>query len=181
MVHLSSYQYPILLEAGDRVTISEAGGCAQTGGVGKTWKRYVNPEGSESDQIYVGGISIPGAPDPLLGGAILDDKRLLSVLGHTVIVPDITGLPCKGVTVPTNVTLTYKDENGEFGNNGYYSKDSGNGCDSLPDAYVVLTIVQGVGKMRTDPMPPAVAEFDLITADASGSSRLPDIRYPTPA
>ena len=78
-------------------------------------------------------------------------------------VTTIAGLPCKGVSVPTNLTLTYKDENGEFGNNGYYSKDDGNGCDSLPDAYVVLTIVEGVGGLSSDPTPPAAAEFDLLS------------------
>lgn len=163
VVNQPSYQYPITFQAGDRVTISDAGGCAQTGGKGDTWKRYVDPQGDEAGSIYYGGISIPGAPDPLLGNLPLDDKRFLSVLGHTVVVPDITGLPCTGVSLPTNLTLTYKDENGEFYNNGYYSKDDGNGCDVLPDAYVELTIVQGVGAKSSDPMPPAADQFDVVT------------------
>src|SRR4051794_16351795 len=40
--------YPIQLQAGDQVAVT-AGGCVQTGGSGLKWKRYVNPQGSNSD------------------------------------------------------------------------------------------------------------------------------------
>src|SRR5262245_50328066 len=44
---------------GDTVTV-QAGGCVQTGGSGKTWKRYVDPQGVNSDRLYHGLIYIPG-------------------------------------------------------------------------------------------------------------------------
>src|SRR5947209_10590917 len=54
-------QYPqILFHPGDTVTV-DAGGCVQTGGIGPTWKRYVNPSGPDSDHLYHGLIMIPGA------------------------------------------------------------------------------------------------------------------------
>jgi hypothetical protein len=160
VVHEDHYEYPIQFQAGDHVRISDAGGCSQTGGVGKTWKRYVDPEGNQSDHIYFGGISIPGAHDPALGNVVVDDVRLLNVKGHTIVVPDIAGLPCKGVSVPNKLTLTFKDENGQFFNNGYYSKDSGNGCDSLPDAFVELIIEKGA--VPSDPVAVAASEFDVV-------------------
>ena len=49
----------IKFEQGDTVTI-EAGGCDQTGGLGKTWKRYVDPQGPNADRLYHGLIEIPG-------------------------------------------------------------------------------------------------------------------------
>src|SRR5438105_9059582 len=48
----------IAFQIGDSVTI-DAGGCVQTGGIGPTWKRYVNPQGPNSDQLYHGLILIP--------------------------------------------------------------------------------------------------------------------------
>src|SRR5712671_6339427 len=57
--------YPqIVFRPGDRVTIT-AGGCVQTGGVGKTWKRYVDPQGPNADHLYHGLIQIPGATQGL--------------------------------------------------------------------------------------------------------------------
>src|SRR5580698_10210379 len=49
----------IKYEQGDRITI-EAGGCDQTGGLGKTWKRYVDPQGPNADRLYHGLIEMPG-------------------------------------------------------------------------------------------------------------------------
>jgi hypothetical protein len=49
---------------GDTIRVL-AGGCDQTGGFGRTWKRYVNPQGSDSDKLYHGLILIPEAlPEP---------------------------------------------------------------------------------------------------------------------
>src|SRR4051812_12471551 len=49
----------ILIAPGDILLVS-AGGCVQTGGHGKTWKRYVNPQGPNSDRFYHGLIQLPG-------------------------------------------------------------------------------------------------------------------------
>src|ERR1700761_737493 len=43
--------------------IVSAGGCVQTGGKGLTWKRYVDPQGANSDRFYHGIIGMPGMPD----------------------------------------------------------------------------------------------------------------------
>src|SRR5215470_7699945 len=58
-----STDYPIIFHPGDAVTI-DAGGCVQTGGSGRTWKRYVDPQGPNSDHLYHGLIEIPGATMP---------------------------------------------------------------------------------------------------------------------
>src|SRR3954468_7576288 len=46
-----------------------ADGCAQTGGSGSTWKRYVNPQGPNSDRLYHGLVGLisasAGVADPL--------------------------------------------------------------------------------------------------------------------
>src|SRR5947209_20618807 len=44
--------YPgVHFQPGDTVVVN-AGGCVQTGGLGKTWKRYVDPLGNNSDRLY---------------------------------------------------------------------------------------------------------------------------------
>src|SRR5205823_4332911 len=48
---------------GDTVSV-QAGGCVQTGGVGRTWKRYVDPSGPNSDRLYHGLIWLPGIGFP---------------------------------------------------------------------------------------------------------------------
>ena len=51
----------ILFKPGDVVKL-RAGGGVQTGGRGKTWKRYVNPSGPNSDHLYHGTVKLPGMP-----------------------------------------------------------------------------------------------------------------------
>src|SRR5256885_14730294 len=65
----------IRFQPGDRVTV-EAGGCAQTGGHGKTWKRYLDPL-PESDQKYHGMILIPGAIGKLPADRLDNFSRIL--------------------------------------------------------------------------------------------------------
>ena len=65
----------IKFETGDAITL-EAGGCDQTGGHGATWKRYVDPQGPNSDRLYHGLMRIPGAtdsfkPSPTTGGKLV--------------------------------------------------------------------------------------------------------------
>src|SRR5256885_7654801 len=53
--------YPqIIFHPGDQVTV-RADGCVQSGGRGKSWRRYVNPKGPRTDRFYHGLISIPDA------------------------------------------------------------------------------------------------------------------------
>ena len=53
-------------------------GCCQTGGHGKTWKRYVDPQGPNSDRLYHGLVWVPGATSGLV--------RLQGVIGKTFVV-----------------------------------------------------------------------------------------------
>jgi hypothetical protein len=115
--HESDYPQ-IELFAGDHVLI-EAGGCVQTGGRGKTWKRYVDP--AADNDLYHGLISIPGATSGLV--------RLQGVVGTTVTVAQ-----------DTHLTLGYEDDGYE--DNGYTAHDDGTGnqCRNVENAWVKLTI-----------------------------------------
>jgi len=116
-----STTYPqIQLYARQHVTI-QAGGCVQTGGRGKTWKRYVNPVGGFG--LYKGYIDIPYTtfgPLPL----------------WQVLNAEFT------VTRDTPLILDYDDDN--YGDNGYWGRagDDGTGdqCRGLGNAWVRLTI-----------------------------------------
>src|SRR5437667_3111130 len=59
-VRRRSTEYPqVQFKAGDKVLI-DAGGCVQTGGSGRTWKRYVDPRGKNATKFYHGLIRIAG-------------------------------------------------------------------------------------------------------------------------
>jgi hypothetical protein len=134
--------YPqIVFKPGDVVNVS-AGGCVQTGGHGKTWKRYVNPSGPNSDRLYHGLIQIPGVQSDLV--------RIAGVVGHAVKVPN---------GVPANAPLRLGYEDDGYGDNGYWGHDDGteNQCRNVGDAFVVLTIDHNAG-----PVSSAAAPFDLV-------------------
>ena len=96
--------YPTIAFApGDSVVVT-AQGCVQTGGAGKTWKRYVDPSRPDSDSRYHGLISIPGATAGLV--------RLSSVVNTPL-----------NVTSAGVLSLGYEDEG--HGDNGYWSPDDG--------------------------------------------------------
>lgn len=126
---------PIKFVLGDVVSFA-AGGCAQTGGSGYTWKRYVNPMTLTrgADSKYYASAYIPGVIDPT---AFRDLLR---------------GQP---VTITTDpgpegyLRLRYKDDG--YGDNGYWGKGNwwgnDNGlleqCREMPDAWVVVVIQHG--------------------------------------
>lgn len=117
--------YPqVTFQVGDRVTIS-AGGCVQTGGTGATWKRYLNPSGPNSNRLYWGTISVPGATPGVV--------RLSDVIGMPLTV-------AAGISQPLILKLGYVDD--DYSDNGYYSHDDGteNQCKGQPNAFVMLTI-----------------------------------------
>src|SRR5438093_1875878 len=71
--------YPtIRFKPGDQVTIN-AGGCVQIGGSGATWKRYVDPKGSNSERLYHGLISIPSVTPGLV--------QIAGWIGRPLIIP----------------------------------------------------------------------------------------------
>jgi hypothetical protein len=101
----ASTSYPSLtFEPGDTVMMS-ASGCAQTGGSGRTWKRYLDPD-PNSDHKYFGKISIPGATAGLVR---------ISDVANNPSLPASTG----GILV-----LGYEDD--DYSDNGYWSHDDGN-------------------------------------------------------
>ena len=147
---LSTYPQ-ITFRPGDRVTV-QAGGCVQTGGHGKTWKRYVNPSGPNSDRLYHGLIQIPGVHSDLV--------RIAGVVTQPAQVPATLN--------PQNAVLRLGYEDDNYGDNGYRGHDDGteNQCRRVGNAFVVLTIVHGPPK----PPPPTHAAFDLVPGptDANG-------------
>ena len=78
-----SFDYKsVVFKSGDTVAI-DAGGCVQTGGHGRTWKRYVNPSGPNSDHLYFGSMEIPAVSDFGYGlpPDILAETRFSSLIG----------------------------------------------------------------------------------------------------
>jgi len=133
-----------LFQPGDIVTL-KAGGCVQTGGKGKTWKRYVNPSGDNSDRLYFGLVNIPGVTGGLkpirstggtFDGAHPDEYTV------TFSKPVPEGLPEQ----QRYLVLGYTDD--AYQDNGYYAHDDGNGdqCRScrLQNAWVTITITRAV-------------------------------------
>jgi hypothetical protein len=145
---LSTYPQ-VTFKPGDRVTVT-AGGCVQTGGSGRTWKRYVNPSGPNSDRLYHGLIQLPGVHSDLV--------RIAGVVDRPVGIP-MTVNPGNAI-----LRLGYEDDN--YSDNGYWGHDDGteNQCRGVGNAFVVLTIEHGA-----PPPPVSSAPFDLSspTTDAN--------------
>src|SRR5258708_15935052 len=72
----------IRFQPGDQVRVT-AGGCVQTGGGGKTWRRYVDPLGANSDRLYHGMVLIPGAIGELPADDLANFSRIFLVEGQT--------------------------------------------------------------------------------------------------
>jgi hypothetical protein len=158
----SSQYRNVVFRPGDAVVVS-AGGCVQTGGVGATWKRYVNPSGPNADHLYHGLINIPGNPP---GGALV---RVQTVVGKRLIVP------ASSPAASNFLTLGYEDD--DYGGNGYSSHDDGTGdqCkqgsgrDGGP-AWLSLSITHAV--------PPAVSSpFDVVGTDYDVNGALLNPRW----
>jgi hypothetical protein len=157
--------YPIVEFApGDAVEVT-ANGCAQTGGLGPTWKRYVNPFGPKSDQYYHGLIRIP-AESVTNGGLV----RIRTVIGRVLHVSDI-GLPLSQLYLH----LGYEDD--DYSDNGYTGHDDGTyGQCQITDAdpssggpaYVVVTIYRGV----TPDMPQSSLNFDVLSPEVDPNGLL---------
>jgi hypothetical protein len=133
----------IIFRSGDEVLI-DAEGCVQTGGAGRTWKRYVNPRGADANRFYFGSMEIAG---------VLTNMRFSDLLGQTLTVPAIT---------PTTLVLRYTDD--DYGDNGYYSHDDGigNQCAGPAGAaaQVTLTITHAITPPTLPPPPPCVPYWD---------------------
>jgi len=127
---------------GDTVYVN-ADGCVQTGGFGSTWKRYVNPDGAESEHLYHGLVRIPTAR---LAGTDVGNSltRIKNVVGRSIAVTG-EGVPESGLVLH----LGYEDDN--LSDNGYDRHDDGtedqckgdHGNDGGP-AHVTITICRKV-------------------------------------
>jgi hypothetical protein len=116
------FTYPFSFLPGDHVTV-EAGGCVQVGGHGLTWKRYVDP--AADNDLYHGLITVPTATGEL--------ERLVNVIGRQIVI---------GGRGPAPLKLGYEDEDGAYGDNGYYAHDNGTGnqCLGVGPAWVRIVI-----------------------------------------
>jgi len=136
-VNQASTDYPqITFAPGKEVTVT-ASGCVQTGGVGHTWKRYVDPaDYGTGSTLYYGKISIPGAT----AGLVDFDPRQPTV--YTI--PANVSLPASQM----HLQLGYTDDH--YSDNGYANRNGDNGnmdqCWGLGDASVTIDIA---------PLPPS--------------------------
>ncbi len=134
-IALTNYQ-EIYFAPGDKVTF-QAGGCVQTGGIGKTWKRYVDPSGPESGHLYYGTIQIPGL-------SWYPPARIKDVLNQTLTIPSTSG-------PVSTLSLGYVDDH--YGDNGYWGHDDGTGNQCAGptggDAFVTLDIQTCLGADRS--------------------------------
>lgn len=144
----------IRFQPGDQVRVT-AGGCVQTGGHGKTWKRYLDPL-PESDQLYHGMILIPGAIGALPADDLKRFARILLEKGTTFTV--------KAITEPRKQHLWLGYEDDDYSDNGYWGQDEGTqgqcriGNSWVEHAFVVVTITHG----GSPPPPTNAAPYDLL-------------------
>jgi hypothetical protein len=110
---------------GDRVLVA-AGGCVQTGGHGKSWKRYVDPRGRHSDRRYHGLIAMPG----------LAEMRIQDFLHQYQ-----EGFVTPAGTAAPRLWLGYEDES--YRHHGYGGHDDGTGkqCRGVENAWVSVTMI----------------------------------------
>jgi hypothetical protein len=144
VVSQSFFDYkPIVFQRGDQILI-DAGGCVQTGGAGRTWKRYVNPRGEDANRFYFGSMEIPG---------FLPTTRFSDLLGQTLTMSNLN---------PVTLVLRYSDDN--YGDNGYSDHDDGVGNQCAGPAggpaQVTLTITHAVDQPPLPPPPPCVPSWD---------------------
>jgi hypothetical protein len=131
---------PVQFKAGDQVTV-DVGGCVQTGGVGKTWKRYVKPSGPESDRLYTGMMLIPGQTDPqpfrdLVMGqkdpSHPDEWSFSFIVSNTI------------TDQQSYLHLGYADDHYDDNNLDMNKHDNGteDQCKNVGPAFVIITIVR---------------------------------------
>jgi hypothetical protein len=147
--------YPeIQFQRGDRVQIIDAGGCCQTGGVGATWKRWVNPSGPNSAGLYHGLIKVPGMP------AL---ARVQDIGNQVLVVPnDYQG--------DLSLHLGYEDD--DYSDNGYWGRDDGTGdqCAGQSNAYIELLLLHTLG-ISTLEQSPNVSEASVVLQPGSWTTR----------
>lgn len=143
VVNVRTTNTHITLLKDDRVTI-RACGCVQTGGRNKTWKRYVNPSGPDSDKVYRGVIAMDNfiiVPPP--GGNAQCCASSPTIPG-TLRISDMIAAQNRGfrfqIRNQTELVLGYEDD--DYGDNGYWGHDDGteDQCRGVGGAALEITI-----------------------------------------
>ncbi len=135
----------IRFQKNDEIHVT-AGGCAQTGGSGKTWKRYVNPSGDGNAYYYFAKLQIPG----VTFGLVRMEQFLNKNLNFTL-TPDASSY----------LILGYADDN--YSDNGYWGHDDGteNQCKGVGNAWVTIAITH-----NTIVAPPTTfRDFDVVATE----------------
>ena len=148
-VKRSSEPFPqIRFQKNDELFIT-AGGCAQTGGSGKTWKRYVNPSGDGTAYHYFAKIQIPGVTSGLVRMEQFLNRKLQFTLN-----PDNSSY----------LILGYADDG--YGDNGYWGHDDGteNQCKGVGNAWVNIVITHHATQVPPPP-PNGFRDFDVVATD----------------
>ena len=125
----------VVFRPGDTVEI-DAEGCVQTGGVGDTWKRYVDPRGDHANERYFALIAIPGV--------IEKPERLSERVGCAFQIPSgIAG----GATW---LKLGYVDD--AYGDNGYWGRDNGQKgqCAGVGNARVTVRVRHAINELAQE-------------------------------
>jgi hypothetical protein len=136
----------IRFQPGDTITI-HAGGCVQGGGSGLTTRLYVDPIDSD-ERYYHGLITIPFATGLLV--------QIKSVLSQPVHIPDTA--PAASL----HLQLGYQDENGAYGDNGYYSFDKGRGNQCAGSLGVPAWVQLDIKHNGSVATPPVSGPWDLV-------------------
>jgi hypothetical protein len=176
VVDQPSFVYaPIVFRPSDQITVT-ADGCVQRGGFGKTWQRYVNPNSTPgppwtsinpNNALYFGTVAIPfaWAPGPfalgITGAQAMNQFLLEDSSGFLITSSEGSGsvpnnvinmflpenMPSdSGSFTPLTLTLGYIDNNGAYGDNGYWSPDGGaNGeCSLTTSTFNDAPVINGV-------------------------------------
>lgn len=140
-VHTPQTNYKnIVFRPGDRVTV-QGSGCVQTGGIGPTWKRYVDPFAPDALMLYHGLVGMPYLDRTYRDSGIVPRLvRIQRLIGKVYVVPAYKGDSAE----PYYLRLGYEDTN--YDDNGYYRHDNGTGgqCYRTTEAKVVITITREV-------------------------------------
>jgi hypothetical protein len=178
-------EYPEIDFRPNDIVRVDASGCVDPGGVGNTWKQYVNPSGLNTDRLYHGLIWIPGAE-------VVDGKKQLIVpVGTSLVrIASITARPNNKPAaqelivgehfpagVPHTLHLGYEDD--QYDDNGYphniydsagnliqrvpHGDRDGNDCKNADDAYVIIQISRSTAPPAPNtlgPLDPVASNYD---------------------
>lgn len=155
-VSRSQRNYPeIAVRPGDNVQ-ARACGCVQTGGSGKTWKRYDNPAGPNSDRMYHGLISI--GPYHLISAnpnsAKFPAPSTEFTTGNFLRIGSLASFVDNGgklvASTTRSIELGYEDD--DPGDNGYWGFDEGNDsqCRNEGVAVVEIRVQHTMGNLEFD-------------------------------